>query len=705
MSFTDEPTPPFGAWPSAIGADDVVRASVSLGTPVVSDGWVWWSELRPEERGRVQVVGRPLAGESESGEGLVELLPDGCSARTRVHEYGGQSFWVFGEVALFVNDADQRVYRIDRPRHVNRSVPREITPLDPEISYRFADLSVGPDKAGAGNNSGAGDNRWVLAVRESHRQAEVPDNEIVAFPLDGSAAPTVLVSGADFVSHPRFAPDGCRISWVQWALPDMPWDATQLWVASFDDATADERPLVSEARACAGGADISLTQPQWDADGFLWFVSDQQSGWWNVWRFAPFTGVHPDPAELVWDGSFECAAPQWVFGQSSYAVADGRLVAVVERHDGVDHLAGPAAPNLDLPAGITSIDGVVSDGVGGIVCLAAGFASEQVVLALPWDGPARVLRPSRPLKVDGPTISVPDHIAFPTGARPTGARPTAGDARSNPSGDETPVAYALYYPPSGPYAPGPTTERPPLLVLSHGGPTAAARPMLSLAVQFWTTRGFAVVDVNYRGSTGYGRRYRHALDGQWGIVDVEDCVAAARYLAEQGLVDPDRMAIKGGSAGGFTTLCALTFHDAFRAGSSLYGVADLESLAADTHKFGSRYLDRLVGPYPADRATYVERSPVHHLARLRNPVIVFQGLEDAVVPPAQAEAIVEALDRNGVTHAYLAFAGEQHGFRQAANIKRVLEAEHYFFATVFGFAPPADVEPVPIRHLERQPNG
>jgi len=685
---------PFGTWPSAIGADLVVRASVSLGAPVVCDGWVWWSELRPDERGRVQVVGRPLAdgGHSHADDAhpeFLELLPEGFSARTRVHEYGGQSFWVFGEVALFVNDADQRVYRIDRPRHANRSAPRAITPGSDEVSYRFADLSVRNEAAG--DTAGGGQTGWVLAVRESHRPGEVCANDLVAFPLDGSAAPTVVVSGADFVSHPRFSPDGGRISWLQWNLPDMPWDATELWVASIDVAPSDGRPSVTESRACAGGPTISLSQPQWGADGSLWFVSDQQSGWWNVWRCAPFPGVHPEPADLVWKGEFECAGPQWVFGQSTYAVAGSHLVAVVERYDGVDHLGGPAAANLDLPTGVTSIDGVVPDGAGGIVCLTAGFESEPVVVALPLDGPAQVLRPARALALAAPMFSVPEHLEFPTTV-------TSG---SGPS----PVARALFYPPSGPHAPGSSTERPPLLVLSHGGPTSAARPMLSLAVQFWTTRGFAVVDVNYRGSTGYGRAYRHALDGQWGIADVDDCVAAARFLADQGLVDPERMAIKGGSAGGFTTLCALTFHDVFRAGSSLYGVADLETLAADTHKFEARYLDRLVGPYPEERDTYVERSPVHHLAELRSPVIVFQGLEDAVVPPAQAEAIVDALDRNGVTHAYLAFPGEQHGFRQAANIRRVLEAEHYFFATVFGFTPPADVEPVLIRHLRRSTHG
>jgi dipeptidyl aminopeptidase/acylaminoacyl peptidase len=662
----------YGSWPTPFTSEVVVRAAAGLSTVVVDESGdvLTWSEGRPEEGGRIQLVRR-------SGDGdAVDMLPPGFNARTAVHEYGGGAWWSRGDDLWFAHWDDQRLYRLRAAGE-----PEAVTPA-PESSRgdRWADGELDAD------------GRWLVVVREHHPPGTGPAevvNELVVLDTQGELGPRVLVTGPDFVSDPRFSPDGRHLCWLQWSHPDMPWDGTELCVA--DIHPSDVGPALAHPQVIAGRPDQgpggsghgeSVSQPRWAPDGSLWFVSDR-TGWWNLYRW---TGGDVEPC-VVTDA--DIGVPQWVFGQSRYSfTGDGRVVYAVSR-DGVDHLAvwGPGgSTELDVP--YTAISSLRAAG-DRVVFVGASAVAEPAVVSVrlaPGGGGAlagepEIVRPPRDLGIDPSWISVPETIDFPT------------------SGGRT--AHALYYPPTNPESAPPPGEAPPLLVMIHGGPTGAARPMLQVETQYWTSRGFGVVDVNYGGSTGYGRAYRDQLTGQWGVVDLDDCEAAARALADAGRVDPARLCIRGGSAGGYTTLAALAFRETFAAGASHYGVADLEALAVETHKFESRYLDGLIGPYPARRDLYVERSPIHHLDAFDRPLIVLQGLEDEVVPPDQAESIVAALRTRGVPVAYVAFEGEQHGFRQAPNIRRALDAELSFYAQVFGFATPEEehIEPVPVENL------
>jgi dipeptidyl aminopeptidase/acylaminoacyl peptidase len=642
---------PYGSWPSPITAALLVERAVSLSQVHAEGERIWWVEGRPNEGGR-QVVVTWAPGEEPR-----DVLAAPWSARTTVHEYGGGAYTVQGGRVFFSNFSDQRVYRVD----VAGDEPRPLTPAPPApMATRYADADVHP----------GGD--WLVCVRERHLDGEVV-NDVVAVDADADAAgrrePGPLAWGRDFFSAPRFSPDGRHLAWLAWDHPRMPWDGTELWVA---DVVGQG---LGDARLVAGGPDESISQPRWGADGDLWFVSDR-TGWWNLYveRGGGVRAVLEMEAELT--------GPDWVFGQSSYAfLPDGR-VAVTWWHDALAHLgtlvvASGELTEWDTP--FTAVGSLRAYGAG-IAAVCASAVEEPAVVLLGPDGEMRsVVRRSRPTAVDAAYVSAAQPIEFST------------------EGSQT--AHALYYPPANGDAEGPKGERPPLIVMSHGGPTAAASPALSLGTQFWTSRGFAVVDVNYGGSTGYGRAYRERLKGQWGIVDVDDCVNAARHLAHLGEVDDERLLIRGGSAGGYTTLCALVFRDEFAAGASYYGVADAEALAADTHKFESRYLDGLIGPYPEAKDLYRERSPIHFADRLSSPLIIFQGLEDKVVPPAQAEVLVTALRAKGLPFAYVAFEGEQHGFRQAASIVRSAEAELSFYGQVLGFEPAGDIEPVEVENL------
>ena len=524
---------------------------------------------------------------------------------------------------------------------VDQRVYRNAEPITDDDGTRYADFDVSPDGS------------RLVCVRERHGTDVI--NDIVTIAADGSGAVDVVAEGHDFFSAPRYAPDG-RLAWLAWDHPNMPWDGTELFV---------------DAARAAGGRDESISQPRWSPGGILHWVSDR-SGWWNL--YADGDPLAPMDAEFT--------GPDWGFAQTTYTfLPDGRLVAVwsSEGRDRIGVVADGSAHPLAVPYTVISS---VQAWRGGVVAIAASPSQEPAVVRIDVDAAdTEVIRSSRESTLDPAYISEPRSIEFPTSAGRT--------------------AYALHYAPLNPEFRAPPGERPPLIVVSHGGPTGNTSSALSLAIQFWTTRGFAVVDVDYGGSTGYGRDYRQRLDGQWGVVDVEDCVNAARWLAEQGDADGDRLLIRGGSAGGYTTLCALVFRDDFAAGASYYGVADVEALATDTHKFESRYLDRMIGPYPEASDLYRERSPIHHVDLCRSPLILFQGLEDKVVPPAQAEVMVDALRRNGVPFAYLPFEGEQHGFRQAANIKRATEAELSFYAQVLGFEPADDMEPVKITFAVR----
>jgi dipeptidyl aminopeptidase/acylaminoacyl peptidase len=633
----------------------VVRALVRIDEVAVADGAVWWSEVRPEEGGRTQLVRWTERGGAE------DLLAEDANARTAVHEYGGGAWWVQAGSLWYTDWRDQCLYRRTPDGEV-----RPVTPdSDPPRSVRWADGCVTP----------GGD--VMAVVRERHpagaTSADVV-NEIVLLPVDGGD-PQVVVSGPDFVSDPRWSPDGALLSWLEWDHPDMPWDATRLRVTGRGQGQP-----ASEATVVAGGPGESVFQPRWAADGSLWFASDR-TGWWNLYRWTPEAGAEP-----VVEMDAEIGRPQWVFGQSCYAFLDDGSVVFVYRRDGRDHvgLRRPDGTTQELGLDYTQCDSVQGTGEGFVMVAGSPTQEPTVVrvrLAADAVGSVEVLRPPRDLGVGTGWWSAPEHVSFPT------------------SGGRT--AHALFYPPRNPGCAGPDEERPPLLVFIHGGPTGSVRPVLRLELQYWTSRGFAVVDVDYGGSAGHGRAYREQLRGQWGVVDVDDCVAAARWLAAQGRVDADRLCIRGGSAGGFTTLAALAFHDVFAAGASHFGVADLEALAQETHKFESRYLDSLVGPYPQRRDLYVERSPIHHVDSFDRPLAVFQGLEDKVVPPAQSEMIVEALRAKDVPVAYLPFGGEQHGFRRAGNVRRALDGELSFYAQVFGFALPPDerIDPLPVHNL------
>ncbi|RFU19362.1 prolyl oligopeptidase family serine peptidase [Geodermatophilus marinus] len=635
MPTTSPGSLPPGSWPTPITSELVVRAAARLGEVRVDGTDVWWSEGRPEEGGRSVVVRRSADGTT------TDVLPAPWNARTRVHEYGGGAWAVRDGVLWFTEFTDQRLYRLAP----GAAEPVAVTP-EPDVpsGVRFADLTATPDGG-------------LLAVRETHAPGGAATdvvNEIVRIRPDGTTE--VLAGGTDFVSDPRPAPDGVTLAWLRWDHPDMPWDAAQLVVRAADGTE----------HVLAGGPGESVVQPVWGEDLALWWLSDR-SDVWSLYRRRPHGEV-----ECVADVGGDIAGPQWVFGQSRYALLpDGRVVLAYAR-DGRDRLAvaGDGGPReLDLPHTVFRYVTAAAD--GAVVCVAAGPASEPVVLRVPVDGgAAEVLRPARDLGLDPAWFSRPEHVTFPTEDRGTGIA----------------EAHALVYPPTNPGVAAPEGELPPLLVVVHGGPTAAATAALDLAVQYWTSRGFCVADVDYRGSAGYGRRYREALKGNWGVVDLDDVVACARHLAGTGRVDPARMAIRGGSAGGYTTLAALCLRPGvFTAGASHFGVADLAALARDTHKFESRYLDGLVAPWPSGADVYAERSPLTHVDAFDTPLAVFQGEEDRVVPPEQAESIVAGLRAKGVPHAYLLFPGEQHGFRRAESIRAALDGELSFYAQVWGF--------------------
>ncbi len=608
---------PFGSWTSPITADRLVEKAVSIGQVVVDGDDVWWNEGRPAEGGR-QVVVRWAPGAA----GPRDVLPAGFSARTTVHEYGGGSFAVRDGILWFANFSDQRVYRLDP----GAAEPVAVTPP----GARYADFAVSPDGT------------RVAAVRERHLESGEVVNDLVVVPDE------VVAEGHDFYAAPRWSPDG-RLAWLAWDHPDMPWDGTELSV---------------DGEVVAGGPDESISQPRWAPDGSLLWASDR-TGWWNL---------HRDGRILVEEDA-EYSGPDWVFGLSTYAVLPGGTVVAARTKDGLGELTVVGEGPVATP--FTSFSSLQAHGADAVMAVAASATEAATLVRIDLgNGSVEAIRRSRQVTPGPGFLSVPEHLAFPTGG-----------------GLE---AHAKFYPPTNPDFEAPAGELPPLVVMSHGGPTSAARSELNLSVQYFTSRGLAVVDVDYGGSTGYGREYRRRLDGKWGVVDLADCVNAARHLAAAGRVDGRRMAIRGGSAGGFTTLCALTFADVFAAGASYYGVADLTTLATDTHKFESRYLDRLVGPWPEAADVYRQRSPIHSADRIAVPVILFQGLDDKVVPPAQSEVMVEALLANGVPHAYVTFAGEQHGFRKAETIVRAAEAELSFYGQVLGFQPADDIEPVPI---------
>jgi dipeptidyl aminopeptidase/acylaminoacyl peptidase len=633
---------PYGSWKSPITSDLIVSGTIGLEQVVLDRADVYWIEARPAEAGRNVIIRRTPDGRT------ADVTPPPFNARTRVHEYGGGAFTVQDGVAYFANYADQRLYA--------QQAGNPLRSLTPEGDLRYADAVV--DRRGR-----------IFCVQEDHTTGKEPRNTLVSIPLDGGPA-QVLVSGSDFFSSPRLSRDGTKLAWLTWNHPNMPWDGTELWVA---EVKADG--ALGRSEHVAGGVAESIFQPEWSPDGMLHFISDC-TGWWNLYRLNHGTAEPLCPREA------EFGRPQWVFGLSTYAFEPSGAILCTYTEKGISRLARLDPRTRALEPKETHYTEMAFLRVAGnhLVFVAGSPTEATAVVRLDLaTRQVEVLRRSSDTAIDAGYLSVPQAIEFPTADGLT--------------------AHAFYYPPQNRDFTTPAGDLPPLIVRSHGGPTGATSASLRLEYQYWTSRGFALLDVNYGGSTGYGRAYRQRLAGRWGVVDVDDCAHGARYLVERGLADPKRLAIRGGSAGGYTTLCALTFRNDFRAGASYYGVSDLEALAQDTHKFESRYLDGLIGPYPQRRDLYRARSPIHFSERLSCPVILFQGLEDKVVPPSQAEVMVEALRQKGLPVAYIPFAGEQHGFRRAENIKRSLDAELYFYGRIFGFELAEPVPPVAIENL------
>jgi dipeptidyl aminopeptidase/acylaminoacyl peptidase len=634
---------PYGAWPSPIDAAMLAGASVRLGGVALDGADALWIEGRPAQAGRSVLVRSGEDGQAR------DLTPAPWNVRSRVHEYGGGAFAVRDGSVWFVHDEDQRLYAL-----APGGRPRALTAPD---AYRHADPDPSPDR------------RSIVCVREDHRGAGEPVNTLVR--VDGAGGGVrVIARGHDFYAYPRCSPDGRTLAFIAWDHPDMPWDASVLYLA---DIACDG--TLAGMRALAGGRGESVFQPQWAPDGRLWFVSDA-NGYWNLHV------LDADGLRCVIRDEAEYGMPLWQFAMSSYGFADARTLVAASCREGywrVEAIDLHTLARTPMPYQVSAVSALVAGG-GRALVLAA--SPTQVPSVLRWDaasGDVDVLRASTTQPLDPDWISLPEAVEFPT--------------------EDAQLAHGFFYPPRNPACIASAAQRAPLIVIGHGGPTGATVAALDPAVQFWTSRGFAVLDVNYRGSTGYGRAYRRLLDGAWGVADVADCVHGARYLADAGRVDRARMAIRGRSAGGYTVLAALAFHDTFAVGASYYGIGELEALARDTHKFESHYLDRLVGPYPQCAQLYRERSPLRHLEGLSCPVIFFQGLEDRVVPPNQALMMRDALLAKGIPVACLMFEGEQHGFRRAETIVRTLQAELYFYGRVFGFTPAGDLPPVHIDNL------
>lgn len=629
MPTTAKLEAPYGSWASRITSDTIVAATIGLSDVMVDGDDIYWLESRPLEAGRVVIV-RQSAGTTE------DVLPAPFNARSRVHEYGGGAAMVHEKVCYFVNFRDQQLYQ-----YSPGTVPVLLT-NEPEC--RYADMIMD------------GGRRHIICVREQHVVEGGVHNALVLVSLEAPEV-RVIAEGHDFYSSPRLSSDGKRLTWLAWNHPHMPWTGTELWVAEVaSDGT------LQGSRMVAGGPEESVFQPEWSPNNILHFISDR-TGWWNLYQLSE-EGV----AKPLWTLEAEFGQAQWTFGMSTYAfLPDSTLVATYSQR-GHTHLvmlrkASGNWDEMELPYKELSS---IRAGRSGIVMQAAAPNLPVSILQVdPSTRNYKVLRRSTEILEDGPLssyVSIPESIEFPT--------------------ERGLTAYALYYTPNNPNFAAPEGALPPLIVKSHGGPTAAASSALDLRIQYWTSRGFAFIDVDYGGSTGYGRDYRERLHLRWGIVDVEDCVNAAKFLIDRGDIDAQQVAITGGSAGGYTTLCALVFRNFFKIGASYYGIGDLEVLARDTHKFESRYLDWLIGKYPEEQNIYQQRSPVHFVDGLSVPVAFFQGELDEVVPPNQSQIMVDAIRKKNFPVTYLLFADESHGFRRAESIKRSLDAELHFYSTL-----------------------
>ncbi|XP_054817295.1 probable dipeptidyl-peptidase 5 [Prosopis cineraria] len=673
LAAQQEPiTAPYGSWKSPLTADVVSGASKELGGIAIDGhGSLIWLESRPTESGRGVLVREP----EKPGDEPLDITPQEFGVRTVAQEYGGGDFTVSGDIVIFANYTNQRLYR------------QSITSLDVPPIPLTPDYG-GPVVSYADGVLDARFNRFVC-VREDRRDSSInATTTIVSIALSSKDVqePEVLVSGSDFYAFPRLDPKTNRMAWIQWNHPSMPWDRSELWVGY-----ASENGEIHKSTCIAGGDPSlveSITEPKWSPDGELFFITDRENGFWNLHKWIESENkVMP-----VYSLDAEFTRPLWVFGMNSYEFIQSdkkkSLIACSYRQKGrsylgiIDYVGSSTITVLDIP--FTDLDDITSgknslyvEGASAIHPLAVAKVtlddqkSKVVEFDIIWSSSSDILKYS-------PYFSEPELIEFPT---------------------EVPGenAYAYFYPPSNPTYQASQEEKPPLLLNSHGGPTSETRGVLNLSIQYLTSRGWAYADVNYGGSTGYGREYRERLLGQWGIVDVDDCCSCAKYLVDSGKVDGERLCITGGSAGGYTTLATLAFKETFKAGSSLYGIADLNLLRAETHKFESHYIDNLVG---GDKECF-ERSPINHVDKFSCPIILFQGLEDKVVPPDQARKIYQAVKEKGVPVAIVEYEGEQHGFRKAENIEFTLEQQMVFFARLIGhFKVADDITPIKIDNFD-----
>ncbi len=649
----------YGTWKSPITTDILISDVVKLGQTVLDGEDVYWIEGRPKEGGRNALVRRTPDGN------IQDVVPQSFNVRTRVHEYGGGDFTVSRGVIYFSNFVDQRLYRM-RPGETPE-------PITPEGAFRYADGQVDEQRS------------RLVYVREDHTKSDQEaENTLVSVPVDGQGEIKVLAHDYDFYSDPRLSPDGSQLCWLSWRHPNMPWDGTELWLADLN-----EQGSLQNSRKVAGGEQESIFQPEWSPAGELYFVSDR-TGWWNLYH------LKGDTHEALHQQEAEFGQPQWVFGRKTYSFASEQQIICIYSEHGIDYLASldcTSGQLSQIQTGYSAIRGIVT-GNGSAYFLGASFSQPSELVKLDFQSmKSRIIKKASSLEIDPGYISIPQSVIKDQNKDQKFEKQPAQIEFPTEGGQ---TAYGFFYPPKNKDYHAPEGILPPLLVQSHGGPTGSAPNSLNMGYQYWTSRGFAVLDVDYGGSTGYGRAYRERLKGNWGIVDMNDCVNGAKYLVDQGYVNPDWLAISGGSAGGYTTLCALTFKDLFKAGASYFGIGNLIALVGDTHKFESRYNDSLIGPYPEKAEEYRRRSPINYTDQLSCPVLFLQGSEDPVVPPNQSQTMVAALKKKGLPVAYLEFEGESHGFRKSENIKRSLEAEYYFYAQVFGFKPADRLEPVQI---------
>ncbi|ORY06314.1 alpha/beta-hydrolase [Basidiobolus meristosporus CBS 931.73] len=672
-------TRPYGAWESPLSASLLASASSAIGDVQVepTTNTIYWVESRPKEKGRNVLVCKQLGSTDKA----TEVTPSEYSVRTRVHEYGDGSFSVKGQTVVFSNDHDFRLYK------VSMDDPGRFFPVTPENKkLRFASAEIHP----SGN--------YLVCVQEKHSESDSPDevvNTLVYVRLDlpeGQFEIGELASGHDFYSTPRFNPSNLsQIAYIAWDHPNMVWDHTQLSLLTIEENAGkitkkEDRKLV--------GDEESIVQPRFSADGSLHFVSDKP-GFWNLFEY----DIQQSKPKLVLKEplDLEFGVPEWTFGCSNYAhlLSDPSKIVATCANQGTSQLQfidSKAQTMTELSTPYTVISKLHTlhspSDKQDLVVFTGGSPSQEMELVVYSISQQKVLQKlteketPEDERIPESIISTPEAITFQSG--------------------NNQVAYGYYYPPKNDRFKAPEGELPPLLTLTHGGPTSQSYAYFNPKILYWTSRGFAVVDVNYSGSSGYGREFRQRLQGNWGLADIEDCCNAAKYLVDRGSVDSKRLSIAGGSAGGYTTLACLTFRpEVFSAGASHYGISDLELLAQDTHKFESRYMDRLIGPYPEAKQTYHDRSPIHYVNDIQNSLIFFQGLEDKVVPPNQAEFMVNALKKNKVPVAYVTFEGEQHGFRMSENIKRASEAQLWFLGQIFGFSPADTIEPVEIHNFTK----